>query len=54
VSAISNAHERSTGRRIGFSLNLLQRVEEEREPIAYATLVLVAGGLGCDPVELVV
>ena len=54
VSAISAAHERSTGKRIGFSLNLLQHVEEESEPIDYATVVLVAGGLGCDPVELVV
>lgn len=54
IEAISSAHERATGRRLSFSLNLLQHVEEESEPIPYATLVLVAAGLDCDPVELVV
>jgi transcriptional regulator with XRE-family HTH domain len=53
VRAICDAHERATGKRLGFNLNLLQHVEEESEPIAYATLVLVAAGLDCDPVELV-
>jgi transcriptional regulator with XRE-family HTH domain len=54
VRAICDAHERATGRRVGFNLNLLHHVEEENEPVDYATLVLVAGGLDCDPVELVV
>lgn len=53
VAAIGAAHERATGRRIAFSLNLLQYVEEENEAVEYATLVLVAAGLDCDPVELV-
>ncbi|HEU4431648.1 MAG TPA: hypothetical protein VFT98_23010 [Myxococcota bacterium] len=53
VRAICDAHERATGRRIVFNLNLLHHVEEECEPIDYATVVLVAAGLGCDPVDLV-
>jgi hypothetical protein len=53
VREICAAHERATGRRIGFSLNLLHHVEEDCEPVEYATVVLVAAGLGCDPVELV-
>jgi len=53
VRAICDAHERATGRRIAFNLNLLHHVEEESEPIEYATVVLVAAGLGCDPIDLV-
>lgn len=53
VRAICDAHERATGRRLAFNLNLLHHVEEESEPVDYATVVLVAAGLGCDPVELV-
>jgi transcriptional regulator with XRE-family HTH domain len=53
VRAICEAHERATGKRLAFNLNLLQHVEEESESVEYATLVLVAGGLDCDPVELV-
>ena len=53
VRAICDAHERATGKRLGFNLNLLRHVEEENESIEYATLVLVAAGLDCDPVELV-
>jgi hypothetical protein len=54
VRAICDAHERATGRHLGFNLNLLHHVEEENEAVDYATLVLVAAGLDCDPVELVV
>ena len=54
VRAICAAHERATGRSVGFNLNQLHHVEEENELVEYATLVLVAGGLDCDPVELVV
>ena len=54
LRSICDAHERATGRRLGFNLNLLHHVEEENEPVEYATLVLVAAGLDCDPVELVV
>lgn len=54
IEAISAAHERATGKRLTFSLNLLRHVEEEDEAIPYATLVLLAAGLDCDPVELVV
>ena len=53
MRAIADAHERATGRRVGFNLNLLHHVEEVSEPVEYATLVLVAGGLNCDPIELV-
>jgi len=53
VRAICDAHERATGRRIAFNLNLLHHVEQDCEPVDYATVVLVAAGLGCEPVELV-
>ena len=53
VHAICAAHERATGMRVGFNLNLLHHVEQESEPVAYVTLMLVAAGLDCDPVELV-
>jgi len=53
VRAIGDAQERATGMRLPFNLNLLQHVEEENEAVDYATLVLVAAGLDCDPVELV-
>jgi transcriptional regulator with XRE-family HTH domain len=53
VRAIGDAHERATGKRVAFNLNLLHHVEQENEPVEYATLVLVAAGLDCDPVELV-
>jgi transcriptional regulator with XRE-family HTH domain len=54
VAAVAAAQERATGRHLSFSLNLLQHVEEVNEAIPYATLVLLAAGLDCDPVELVV
>lgn len=53
VEAIGAAQERATGRHVSFSLNLLRHVEEVSESIPYATLVLLASGLDCDPVELV-
>jgi hypothetical protein len=53
VRSICDAQERATGKRIAFNLNLLQHVEEENEAVEYATVVLVAAGLDCDPVELV-
>ena len=53
IEAILAAHERATGKRPSFSLNVLQHVEEENEPVPYALVVLVAGGLECDPVDLV-
>ena len=53
VRAIGAAHERATGRHVAFNLNLLHHLEEENEPVEYALVVLVAAGLDCDPVELV-
>jgi transcriptional regulator with XRE-family HTH domain len=53
VRAIGAAHERATGRHVSFNLNLLHHLEEENEPVEYALVVLVASGLDCDPVELV-
>ncbi len=52
VDAIGDACERATGIRETITPNLLKSVEEQCEPIPYATLCLVADGLGCDPVDL--
>ncbi len=52
VDAIANACERATGIRQTITPNQLKPVEEQSEPIPYATLCLVADGLGCDPADL--
>lgn len=52
VNEIGKACERATGIRQTITPNLLKAVEEHCEPIPYATLCLVADGLGCDPVDL--
>ena len=52
VDAIAAACERATGIRQTITPNLLKGIEEHNEPIPYATLCLVADGLGCDPVEI--
>jgi hypothetical protein len=52
VDAIGDACERATGIRQTITPNQLKAVEEHCERIPYATLCLVADGLGCDPVDL--
>ncbi len=52
VDAIANACERATGIRQTLTPNQLKAVEEECELIPYATLCLVADGLGCDPADI--
>ena len=52
VDAIANACERATGVRQTITPNQLKAVEEQCELIPYATLCLVADGLGCEPADL--
>ncbi|MBW1884189.1 MAG: helix-turn-helix domain-containing protein [Deltaproteobacteria bacterium] len=52
VDAIANACERATGIRQTITPNQLKAVEEQCERIPYATLRLLADGLGCDPADL--
>lgn len=52
VDAIANACERATGIRETVTPNLLKAVEEHSRLIPYATLCLVADGLGCDPTDI--
>jgi hypothetical protein len=52
VEAIAAAHERATGLRETIKPTLLEAVEERDVGIPYATLRLIAGGLDCNPVEL--
>jgi transcriptional regulator with XRE-family HTH domain len=53
VEAIARAREREAGLRETLSLNLLEGIEENDEPVPFATLRLLASGLDCQPVELV-
>lgn len=53
IEAVARASERATGLRETLSLNLLAGIEEANEPVPFATLRLVAAGLDCEPVELV-
>jgi len=50
--AVARASERATGLRDTVSLNLLSGIEENDEPVPFATLRLIAAGLDCEPVEL--
>ena len=52
IGAIAAASTRSTGIRETISPNLLKGIEEHSERIPYATLCLIAGGLDCDPIDL--
>jgi transcriptional regulator with XRE-family HTH domain len=51
--AISEACYRSTGLRERLTPNLLSGIEEHNELIPYRILCLLAGGLDCDPVDLI-
>jgi hypothetical protein len=52
VEAIAAAHERATGLRETIPPTVLAAVEESGAGIPFATLRLIAGGLDCNPVEL--
>lgn len=52
VGAIARASERATGLAETIPASLLQGIEESNEAISYETLCLVAAGLDCDPIEL--
>ena len=52
VEAIARAEERATGLRETISPTQLVGIEERGERVPWATLRLVAGGLDCDPVDI--
>lgn len=52
VEAIAVAHERATGLRETIRPAQLAAIEERGGAIPFATLCLIAGGLDCNPVEL--
>ena len=52
VEAIGRARTRETGVWETIAPNLLRAIEEQNETIPYETLCLVAGGLDCNPAEL--
>jgi transcriptional regulator with XRE-family HTH domain len=53
VTAIGARSREATGVPETLTRNLLQGIEEANERVAYRTLCLVALGLDCNPVELV-
>jgi transcriptional regulator with XRE-family HTH domain len=54
VTAIGARSREATGVPETLTRNLLQGIEEANERVAYRTLCLVALGLDCNPVELVI
>jgi hypothetical protein len=52
VDAIRETSRAATGLPATISPDLLRGIEEENEPVPYATLCMVAAGLGCDPIDL--
>jgi hypothetical protein len=52
VTAIAQASTVATGLPETITPNLLMGIEEQNERISYETLRLVAGGLDCDPVDI--
>jgi transcriptional regulator with XRE-family HTH domain len=53
VAAVARASERASGVPTTLSLNQLAWIEEADEPVPYALVCLLAGGLECEPVELI-
>ncbi|MCZ7618822.1 MAG: hypothetical protein M5U32_11130 [Myxococcota bacterium] len=54
VEAIARAHERATGVRETIRPTELAALEESGARVSVAQLRLIAGGLDCNPVELIV
>ncbi len=52
IDAIAQASFRASGMRETITPNLLAGIEEHNEPVPYDTLCLLAGGLACDPIDL--
>ena len=52
VRAIGDASFAATGVRESITPNILCGIEERGERITYSVLCLVAGGLDCDPVDI--
>ncbi len=53
AAAIAEAERTANGRGAIIAPRVLVAVEERNAPIAYATLCLIAAGLDCNPVEVV-
>jgi transcriptional regulator with XRE-family HTH domain len=53
VAAIETASFDSSGLRRTLTPNQLKAIEEQEERIPYDELLLLADGLGCDPVDLI-
>jgi hypothetical protein len=53
VAAIEAASLTSSGLRRSLSPNQIEAVEERSERIPYALVLLLADGLGCDPIDLI-
>jgi hypothetical protein len=53
VAAVGERSREATGIAETLTRNLLRGIEEANERVAYRTLCLVALGLDCNPVELV-
>lgn len=52
IRAIGDASTRASGIRESITPNLLAGIEEHSERVPYGTLCLVAGGLECDPIDI--
>jgi len=52
VAAIELASLKASGLRRTLTPNLIKAIEEQQESIRYDQLLLLADGLGCDPVDL--
>lgn len=54
AAAIAEAEQTANGRGAIIAPRVLLAVEERNAPISYATLCLIAAGLDCNPVEVVI
>ncbi len=52
LQAIGRANRVATGLCESITPEMLRSIEERNEPIAFATLRLVARGLDCDPIDI--
>lgn len=52
IDAIEIASINASGLRRTLTPNLIKAIEEQQESIPYEQLLLLADGLGCDPVDL--
>lgn len=52
IATIEETHQKSTGLVATISPILLQGIEDNNEAIPYETLCLIADGLDCDPVDI--